>query len=170
MSTIDPHTLSSTWLDVVTKAQQKATVPTLNPGDQVRVWSRILERDRIRLAPFEGVVIRRRGSGLSATVTVRRVTYGEGVERIFPLHAPVLERIEVLRRAKVRRARLYFLRAKVGKVRIEAADQGASGESSARERTTQLERSEERTPEGPQSHAHISAPDSQQPEEKAATT
>ena len=122
MSASDPGLLRSTWLNEVTKAQRKANLPSVNPGDHIRVWSRILERDRVRLAPFEGVVIRRRGGGLSATVTVRRITYGEGVERIFPLHAPVLERIEVLRRAKVRRARLYFLRTKVGKVRIESAD------------------------------------------------
>lgn len=104
----------------VTRAQLKAGLPQFGAGDQVRVWYRIVERERVRLAPFEGLVIRRRGSGLSETFTVRRVTHGEGVERAFPLHAPVLDRIEVLRRTKTRRARLYFLRAKVGKTRLAA--------------------------------------------------
>jgi len=128
------------WLNHVTKAQQKGNLPEIGPGDQVRIWCRILERDRVRLAPFEGVVIRRRGSGLSATVTVRRITYGEGVERVFPLQAPVLERIEVLRRAKVRRARLYFLRTKVGKTRIEAAETGEPATPPREGRGTDVQR------------------------------
>ena len=107
-------------------SQMKTKIPTFGPGDQVRIWYRIIEQDRVRQAPFEGIVIRRRGAGLSETFTVRRVTQGEGVERVFPLHAPMLERIEVLRRGKVRRARLYFLRSKVGKTRISAADAAAA--------------------------------------------
>jgi large subunit ribosomal protein L19 len=103
------------------KFMRKTGLPQFGPGDQVRVWFKIVERDRVRLAPFEGVVIRRRGAGLSETFTVRRITHGEGVERVFPLHAPALDRIEVLRRARVRRARLYFLRAKVGKTRLPAS-------------------------------------------------
>ena len=108
------------------KLQPKKQLPEFGPGDQVRVWYRIIEHNRVRQAPFEGLVIRRRGSGLSETFTVRRITHGEGVERIFPVHAPVLERIDVLRRGKVRRARLYYLRAKVGKTRIDAAEQAAT--------------------------------------------
>jgi len=108
------------WLKHVTKPQEKANIPECGPGDQVKVWYRIVERDRVRLAPFEGMVIRRRGSGFSETITVRRMTHGEGVERIFPLQAPVLDRIEVIRRSKVRRARLYFLRTKIGKTRLPA--------------------------------------------------
>lgn len=103
---------------------RKTGLPQFGPGDQVRVWFKIVERDRVRLAPFEGVVIRRRGCGVSETFTVRRITHGEGVERVFPLHAPALDRIEVLRRARVRRARLYFLRAKVGKTRLAEAEPG----------------------------------------------
>lgn len=109
-------------IDAVTQGQRKGDVPAFGPGDQVRVWCRIMEQDRVRLSPFEGVVVRRRGSGLSETFTVRRITYGEGVERVFPVHAPVLDRIEVLRRGKVRRARLYYLRWKVGKTRIASAE------------------------------------------------
>jgi len=111
-------------IEYVTQGQRKADVPEFGPGDQVRVWCRIMEQDRVRLSPFEGVVVRRRGSGLSETFTVRRITYGEGVERVFPVHAPVLDRIEVLRRGKVRRARLYYLRRKVGKTRIASAEPG----------------------------------------------
>ena len=113
-------------IEHVTQGQRKANVPEFGPGDQVRVWCRIIEQDRVRLSPFEGVVIRRRGSGISETFTVRRITYSEGVERVFPVHAPVLERIEVLRRGKVRRARLYYLRRKVGKTRIASADTGGA--------------------------------------------
>ena len=108
------------WMGHVTHAQLR-TVPECRPGDQVRVWCRIQEQGRVRLSPFEGLIIRRRGSGLTETITVRRVTYGEGVERVFPVHAPVLERIDVVRRGKVKRARLYFLRSKVGKTRIALA-------------------------------------------------
>lgn len=113
-------------IDAVTQGQRKANIPEFGPGDQVQVWCRIMEQDRVRLSPFEGVVIRRRGSGISETFTVRRITYGEGVERVFPVHAPVLERIEVLRRGKVRRARLYYLRRKVGKTRIASAETGGA--------------------------------------------
>ena len=108
------------------KLQTKKELPDFGPGDQVRVWYRIMEQNRVRQAPFEGLVIRRRGRGFSETFTVRRVTHGEGVERVFPVHAPVLERVEVLRRGKVHRARLYYVRTKVGKTRIDAAEQAAT--------------------------------------------
>ena len=107
--------------DHFVKSQLKSHVTQFGPGDQVRVWYRIQEKDRVRLAPFEGLVIRRKGAGVSETFTVRRMTYGEGVERVFPVHAPVLDRIEVLRRGNVKRARLYYLRTTVGKTRIGAA-------------------------------------------------
>ena len=109
------------WITALTTSQIKSGLPEFRAGDQVRVWCRIMEKDHARQVPFEGIVIRRRGSGISETFTVRRVTYGEGVERIFPVHAPVIERIDVLRRGEVRRSRLYFLRTKVGKTRIASA-------------------------------------------------
>ncbi|MBI2885446.1 MAG: 50S ribosomal protein L19 [Candidatus Omnitrophica bacterium] len=118
-----------TWLAHVTTPQLRP-IPECRPGDQVKVWCRIQEQDRVRLSAFEGLVIRRRGSGLSETITVRRVTYGEGVERVFPMHAPILERIDVVRRGKVQRSRLYYLRDKVGKTRIAAAA-GESAKASA---------------------------------------
>lgn len=94
--------------------------PDFRPGDTVRVHVKVAEGGRERIQVFEGVVIRRRGGGLDETFTVRRVSYGVGVERIFPLHSPRIDRIEVVRRGKVRRARLYYLRKLRGKAaRIE---------------------------------------------------
>ena len=104
------------------KTSGPVSFPPFRTGDSVRVWCRIVERDRVRLAQFEGIVIRRRGGGLGETFSVRRITHGEGVERVFPLHAPILERIEVLSQGRPRRARLYYLRTKIGKVKIASAN------------------------------------------------
>lgn len=95
--------------------QIKKDLPSFRPGDTVKVNYKVIEGTRERIQAFEGVVIRRRGGGLSETFTVRRVSYGVGVERTFPLHAPKIDSIEVVRRGKVRRARLYYLRALRGK-------------------------------------------------------
>lgn len=108
------------WLQWVHGTSRQATPATFGPGDDVRVWFKILERGKERLGQFEGIVIRRRGSGASKTFTVRRVTHGEGVERVFPLDAETVSKIEVLRRGKVRRSRLYFLRRTIGKSRISS--------------------------------------------------
>jgi large subunit ribosomal protein L19 len=89
----------------------RTDLPDVRPGDQVRVHLRVMDRTQV----FEGVVIARRGRGLSETITVRKVSYGVGVEKIIPLHAPVVEKIEVVRRGRVRRAKLYYLRTRVGK-------------------------------------------------------
>lgn len=93
----------------------KKELPVFVVGDTVKILVKIPEGDKVRLHPFEGVVIERRGQGVSATFTVRKVTYGEGVERTFVLHSPTIESIELLRRGKVKRARLYYLRGRVGK-------------------------------------------------------
>lgn len=95
--------------------QMKTDMTAFRPGDTVRVHVRVVEGERQRIQMFEGVVIRRRGSGLSETFTVRRVSYGVGVERTFPVHSPRVARVEVLRRGKVRRARLFYLRKRRGK-------------------------------------------------------
>ncbi len=99
----------------VEQGQLRHDLPDFEPGDTVRVHVRVVEAGRERVQPFEGVVIRRRGSGTSATFTVRRVSYGVGVERTFFLHSPRIEKIEVVRRGAVRRARLYYLRQLRGK-------------------------------------------------------
>lgn len=90
-------------------------LPEFGPGDAVRVHVKVREGDKERLQVFEGIVLRRRSGGLRATFTVRKVTYGVGVERTFPLHSPMLEKIEVIRRGHVRRAKLYYLRDLKGK-------------------------------------------------------
>jgi large subunit ribosomal protein L19 len=90
-------------------------LPPFKPGDTVKVQVKVVEGDKERLQAFEGVCIRRRGTGLGATFTVRKVTYGVGVERTFPSHSPSIDRIEVLRQGLVRRAKLYYLRKLRGK-------------------------------------------------------
>ena len=90
-------------------------IPEFAPGDTVKVHVRVREEGKERIQVFQGVVIRRRGGGTRETFTVRKVSFGIGVERIFPLHSPVISKIEVVRRGKVRRARLYYLRERKGK-------------------------------------------------------
>ena len=93
----------------------RSDIPDFRPGDTLRVMVRVREGDKTRLQAFEGVCIGRRSGGINEMVTVRKVSAGVGVERIFPLHGPSIERIEVVRRGKVRRAKLYFLRRLAGK-------------------------------------------------------
>ncbi len=96
--------------------QLKAGVPEIKSGMKVRVWQKIKEGDKERLQAFEGVIIAaKHGRGKSGTFTVRKISSGVGVERIFPLHAPTIEKIEVLSQAKVRRAKLYYVRSRIGK-------------------------------------------------------
>jgi large subunit ribosomal protein L19 len=93
----------------------KTTLPSFKPGDTVRVHVRVIEGEKERIQAFEGVVIARKGGAHRETFTVRKVSYGVGVERIFPLHSPMIERIDVIREGRVRRAKLYYLRGKRGK-------------------------------------------------------
>jgi len=106
----------------------KKDIPAFNVGDTVRVMVKIPEADKVRLHPFEGVVIAKKGSGVKENFTVRRVSYGEGIERVFPVHSPSIERIEVIRSGKVQRAKLYYLRGKVGKraTKIESKERKAA--------------------------------------------
>jgi len=97
------------------KEQMRQDIPAFRPGDTVRVHVKVIEGQRERIQVFEGVVIRRRGTGISETFTVRKVSYGVGVERTFLLHTPKIEKIEVVRQGKVRRAKLYYLRDRMGK-------------------------------------------------------
>lgn len=109
------------WLKRIHGTDQPKAQAVFGAGDEVRVWYRILEQGKERLGQFEGTVIRCRGSGHSKTFTVRRVTYGEGVERVFPVDSKTVSRIEVLRQGKVKRAKLYYLRSIIGKTRIAPA-------------------------------------------------
>ncbi|WP_438446810.1 50S ribosomal protein L19 [Gorillibacterium sp. sgz5001074] len=99
----------------ITKEQIRKDLPNFRPGDTLKVHVKVIEGSRERIQLFEGVVIKRRGGGISETFTVRKISYGVGVERAFPLHSPKIEKIEVARRGKVRRAKLYYLRALRGK-------------------------------------------------------
>lgn len=102
-------------VDIVESSRLRNDIPEFWPGDTVKVNVRVVEGTRSRIQAFEGVVISRRGGGLRETFTVRKISFGVGVERTFPLHSPVIESIEVSRRGKVRRAKLYYLRERVGK-------------------------------------------------------
>lgn len=102
-------------IDAITKDQLRTDLPSFRTGDTLKVHVRIVEGTRERIQVFEGVVIKRRGGGISETFTVRKISYGVGVERTFPIHTPKIEKIEVLRRGKVRRAKLYYLRSLRGK-------------------------------------------------------
>ena len=96
------------------EAQLKTDLPEFGPGDTVRVQVRVKEGDRERLQAFEGVVIAKRNRGLNSSFTVRKISYGEGVERVFQTHSPLVASIEVRRRGDVRRAKLYYLRTRTG--------------------------------------------------------
>ena len=102
-------------IEKITASQLRDDIPEFRAGDTVRVHARIVEGSRERIQMFEGVVIKRHGAGISATYTVRKISNGVGVERTFPLHTPRVDKIEVVRYGRVRRAKLYYLRALQGK-------------------------------------------------------
>lgn len=102
-------------LKIIAQGSMKENAPKFQIGDTVRVAVRIREGSRERIQMFEGTVIAMKGSGISETFTVRRLSYGVGIERVFPLHSPNVEKVEVIRSGKVRRAKLYYLRDRVGK-------------------------------------------------------
>ncbi|MDI6781908.1 MAG: 50S ribosomal protein L19 [bacterium] len=102
-------------IDKVTEGQLKKDIPQFSSGDTVKVQLKITEGNKERLQDFVGIVIRRRGSGIQKTFTVRRVSFGVGMEKVFPLHSPSIEKIDVQRHGKVRRSRLYYLRQLSGK-------------------------------------------------------
>ncbi|MDR0614727.1 MAG: 50S ribosomal protein L19 [Lactobacillales bacterium] len=102
-------------IESLTQEQLRTDIPSFNPGDTIRVHAKVVEGNRERIQIFEGVVIKRRGYGVSETYTVRKISNGVGVERTFPVHTPRVAKIEVIRHGKVRRAKLYYLRALHGK-------------------------------------------------------
>lgn len=114
-------------LDSVDIASMRKDVPAFRPGDELKVHVRVIEGNKSRVQVFQGVVIARQGSGVRETFTVRKISYGVGVERIFPVHAPVIEKIEVVRLGEVRRAKLYFLRDLRGKAAKIRERRGADG-------------------------------------------
>jgi large subunit ribosomal protein L19 len=127
----------SNLIDAIENSQCKTDVPVFNVGDTVRVHVKILEGDKERIQVFEGVVISRANGKNRATFTVRKISYGVGVERIFPLHSPRIEKIDVVSRGRVRRAKLYYLRNLSGKAaRIKGVRQQVLTES--REKPTEV--------------------------------
>lgn len=118
-------------IKLIEQAQTQKDLPDFNIGDTVKIMTRIPEGDKVRLHPFEGTVIARRGSGVRTTFTVRKVSFGEGIERVFPLYSPAIDSIKVAHSGKVKRAKLYYLRTKVGretKIKSALAPLGARAE------------------------------------------
>ena len=102
-------------IEQINQENLKASVPSFNVGDTVKVMIKVIEGDKERLQGFEGIVIAKKNGGISETFTVRRISYGVGVEKTFPIHSPKVADIQVIRKGKVRRAKLYYLRARTGK-------------------------------------------------------
>jgi len=102
-------------MEILEREQLRADLPGLKVGDTVKVHVKIVEGDKERIQPFEGVIIRKKGGGIRSTFTVRKISYGIGVERVFPLHSPRIDHIDVISRAQVRRAKLFYLRNLKGK-------------------------------------------------------
>jgi len=102
-------------METLEREHLRADLPGLKVGDTVKVHVKIVEGDKERIQPFEGVIIRKKGGGIRSTFTVRKISYGIGVERVFPLHSPRIDRIDVISRAQVRRAKLFYLRNLKGK-------------------------------------------------------
>lgn len=116
-------------IEQLEKEQMRMDLPHFRPGDTVKVHVKIKEGDKERIQVFEGIVIRRRGGGTRSSFTVRKFSYGVGVERIFPTHSPAIDRVEIVQRGKVRRAKLYYLRqlrGKAARIRGERASQAES--------------------------------------------
>jgi large subunit ribosomal protein L19 len=121
--------MNQALLDKIESEQYRKDPIEFAVGDSVRVHTKVVEGEKERVQVFSGVVIGRRGHGLNATFTVRRISYGEGVERVFPLHSPRIDKVEVERRGMVRRAKLTYLRKRIGKaaVAVKERAQSASG-------------------------------------------
>ena len=115
-------------LDAVDAASLRTDIPSFRSGDELKVHVRVIEGNKSRIQIFQGVVIRRQGSGVRETFSIRKISYGVGVERTFPVHTPVIERIEIVRHGSARRAKLYYLRNLTGKATKIKERRGADGE------------------------------------------
>ncbi|HEU0097974.1 MAG TPA: 50S ribosomal protein L19 [Allosphingosinicella sp.] len=134
--------------EAIEQAVQSRPIPEFRPGDTVRVGVRVVEGERTRVQNFEGVCIARANRGLGSSFTVRKISFGEGVERVFPLYSPNIETIEVVRRGAVRRAKLYYLRGRTGKAariaerRDTRPDKAAAAAAAAKAATPETETAE----------------------------
>ena len=115
-------------LDAVDAASLRSDVPTFRSGDEIKIHVRVIEGSKSRIQVFQGLIIRRQGSGIRETFTIRKLSYGVGVERTFPVHTPVIEKYEMVRRGDVRRAKLYYLRDLRGKASKIKERRGVGGE------------------------------------------
>jgi large subunit ribosomal protein L19 len=118
--------MNQALLDKIEREQYRKNPIDFGVGDTVRVHTKVIEGDKERIQVFAGVVIGRRGHGLNATFTVRRISYGEGVERVFPVHSPRVDKVEVERRGAVRRAKLTYLRKRIGKGAVAVKEREAT--------------------------------------------
>ncbi len=135
------NTIEELEREQITKLTESRSIPEFAPGDTVRVKVKVVEGTRERIQVFEGVCIARRNRGLNSSFTVRKISYGEGVERVFPLYSPRIDAIEVVRRGDVRRAKLYYLRGRRGKrARIAEKTTGAAAKAAAAEQEAARER------------------------------
>lgn len=123
--------MSQALFDKIESEQFRKEPVTFNVGDSVRVHTKVIEGDKERIQIFAGIVIGRRGRGLNSTFTVRRISYGEGVERVFPVHSPRVEKVEIERSGKVRRAKLTYLRQRVGKSATSVKEKERGGAANA---------------------------------------
>jgi large subunit ribosomal protein L19 len=174
----------STVIDSIERSQLRQGLPSFAPGDRVRVHFQVVEGNRRRTQVFEGIVLRRQGSGARETFTVRKQSFGVGVERTFPLHSPKIEKLEVAARGAVRRAKLYYLRGRIGKAArvaerrwgideelISAPTAAAEPEAVDAEGVTQEEAEAVEAPEAPEGEeATAEAEPEAQPEEETPET
>jgi len=129
------NTIEQFEAEQVAKLSDGRTIPDFNPGDTVKVNVKVVEGTRERIQAFEGVCIAKKNRGLNSSFTVRKISYGEGVERVFPLYSPRIDSIELVRRGDVRRAKLYYLRGRTGKrARISEKTTGAAAKAAQAER------------------------------------
>ncbi len=117
--------------DYMTEMLAKRAVPEFSPGDTLRVHVKVLEGQRERTQAYEGVCIGRKNAGVNSSFTVRKISFGEGVERVFPLFGPIIDKVEVVRKGRVRRAKLYYLRDRRGRAARITEEGGMSGEGAA---------------------------------------
>ncbi|HBJ82730.1 MAG: 50S ribosomal protein L19 [Prosthecobacter sp.] len=116
-------------IEKINQEQVKKEVTAFNVGDTIKVHTRVVEGDKERIQIFAGIVIARKGHGINEAFTVRKISYGEGVERVFPLHSPKVAKIEITKTGRVRRARLHYLRQRQGKEAMSVKDQGQQHQS-----------------------------------------
>ncbi len=125
------NTLQQLEQDYMAEMKAKRTIPEFGPGDTLRVHVKVTEGQRERVQAYEGVCIARRNAGVNSSFTVRKISFGEGVERVFPLFAPIVDKVEVVRKGRVRRAKLYYLRDRRGRAARIAEESLGGGEGAA---------------------------------------